>query len=675
MDLNSFPLWCFISVEFIKIKVNAGTGDFVAEKYDIVWQPSRDYVDNANITRFMTTHGISDYDELIKRSTTDIEWFWDAALKDLGIEWFKPYDKVLDTSEGIQWAKWFIGGKLNIVHNCLDRHATTDAKDRLACIWEGEDRTVRKLTYLQLYHDVNRFANALRAVGIRKGDTVGIYMPMCPEIVTGFLACMKIGAICIPIFSGFGAYALASRLEIAHAKLLLTADGALRRGKTIKIKPEADRAVTMVPSIKHVIVYNRLGLEIPWNEERDIWWQDFIAGQPTECATEIMDAEDYSMILFSSGTTGKPKGTVHTHAGCLAQICKELAYYFDVKPTDIFFWLTDLGWMMGPWMIIGVQSFGATVVLYEGAPDYPEPDRLWELIEKHKITTLGISPTAIRLLMRYGDDWVKKHDLSSLRILGSTGEPWDPDSWLWYFEKVGARKLPIINISGGTEIVGCFLSPLPTTALKPCTLRGPGLGMDIDVVDDDGKPIRGRMGHLVAKKPAPSMTKGFWNDPERYIETYWSRWPNLWYHGDWASVDNDGYWFLHGRSDDTIKIAGRRTGPAEIESALIDHGSVAEAAAIGVPDELKGEDILCFVVLKPGYEPSETLRETLKSHVVKIMGKTLKPRDIKFVTDLPKTRTAKIVRRVVKAKYLGEPLGDISSIENPDAIDGIANAI
>jgi acetyl-CoA synthetase len=333
--------------------------------------------------------------------------------------------------------------------------------------------------------------------------------------------------------------------------------------------------------------------------------------------------------------------------------------------------LTDIGWMMGPWMIIGVQSFGATITIYEGAPNYPEPDRLWKLIDKHKITILGISPTAIRMFMRYGDDWVDKHDLSSLRILGSTGEPWDPDSWNWFFEKVGKRKIPIINISGGTEIVGCFLSPLPITELKPCTLRGPGLAMDIDVFDEDGKPIRRQMGHLVAKKPAPSMTRGFWNEPERYIDTYWSKWPNIWYHGDWASIDENGFWFLHGRSDDTIKIAGRRTGPAEIEAALIEHPGVSEAATIGVPDEIKGEDIVCFVVLKTGFKPSENLREELKNQVVKIMGKTLKPRDLRFVNDLPKTRSAKIVRRIIKASYLKDEISDISSIENPQAIDAI----
>ncbi len=642
---------------------------------EIVWKPTKDYVEKANITRFMKKHNIKNYKELIKKSTEDIEWFWDAAVKDLNIKWYKPYEKVFDDTDGIQWTKWFIGGKTNIVLNCLDKHVNSDRKNNVAVTWENESGDVRRLTYKELSSEVNRFANALKELGVKKGDRIGIYMPMVPETIIGFLAVMKIGGISIPIFSGFGSHALASRLQIAGAKLLLTADGSVRRGKTVEIKKEVDKAIDTVTTLEHIIVYRRLGIDITWKEGRDIWWKDIVAHQSDKCETLEMDSEDYAMIIFSSGTTGPPKGTVHTHGGALAQIGKELGYYFDVKENDVFFWLSDIGWMMGPWMIIGVYNFGGNIVIFEGAPNYPDPGKLWELIEKHKITTFGISPTAIRLLMKYGDKWVKKYDLSSLRFLGSTGEPWDPDSWNWFFEKVGRKKIPIINISGGTEIVGCFLSPLPITPLKPCTLGGPGLGMDIDVFDDNGKSIRGKMGHLVAKKPAPSMTRGFWNEPKRYLDTYWSKWPNIWYHGDWASVDENGFWFLHGRSDDTIKIAGRRTGPAEIEAALIEHPAVSEAATIGVPDEIKGEDIVCFVVLKPGYDPNEKLREELKGQVIKIMGKTLKPRDIKFVNDLPKTRSAKIVRRIIKATFLGEKVSDISSIENPESLNEIKNAL
>jgi len=641
---------------------------------NIIWKPTGDYKTKSNITRFMQKHDIKDYDELIKRSTEDTEWFWDAALKDLGVEWYEPYTKVLDDSDGFAWAKWFVGGKMNIVHNCLDRHAKGPRRDKLAIIWEGDDGEVRNVSYGQLYEEVNRLANALKSLGIKKGDSIGIYMPMVPEIVTVLLGCLKIGAVAIPVFSGFGPAALASRLEDAEAKLLFTADGSSRRGKPIEIKKEADKAVAMAGAVKNVIVLDRMGLDAPWTDGRDIWWHDIVPNQSAECETEKLDAEDRSLIIYTSGTTGKPKGTVHTHAGALAQMAKELGYYFDVKDEDIFFWLTDIGWMMGPWEIIGVQNFGGTYLIFEGAPNYPEPDRLWDVCERHGVTILGISPTAIRLLMRSELEWVKKHDLSKIRILGSTGEPWDPESYQWYFDHVGGGRCPIINISGGTEIVGCLLSPLPITELKSCTLRGPGLGMDVDVFDDDGKPIRGGIGHLVCKKPAPSMTKGFLKDPDRYIETYFSRWPDVWYHGDWAVVDEDGFWFLQGRADDTIKVAGRRTGPAEIESALIEHAAVSEAAAIGVPHEIKGESVVCFVVLHPGYEPGEELREELKGQVVEAMGKTLRPEDIRFVTALPKTRSAKILRGIIKKKWLGKEIGDVASVENPEAIDEIAKA-
>ncbi len=642
---------------------------------NVIWKPTGEYKTKSNIKRFMRKHKVKTYDELIKRSIENIEWFWDAALKDLNVEWYEPYTKTLDASQGFPWAKWFIGGKLNIVHNCLDRHALSWRRNKLAVIWEGDDGAVRNVSYWQLHNEVNQLANALKSLGIRKGDTVGIYMPMVPEIVTVLMACLKLGAVAIPVFSGFGATALATRLADAEAKLLFTADGSSRRGKRVEIKKEADKAVEMAPTVKNVITLRRTGIDVSWTEGRDIWWHDLVPKQSIRCETEKLDAEHNSMIIYTSGTTGKPKGTVHTHAGCMAQMTKELGYYFDVKEEDTFFWVTDIGWMMGPWEIIGVQNFGGTYVIFEGAPDYPQPDRLWDMCERHGVTILGISPTAIRLLMRSGVEWVKKHDLSKLRILGSTGEPWDPESYQWFFEHVGGKRCPIINISGGTEIVGCLLSPLPITALKPCTLRGPGLAMDIDVYDDDGNPIRGGIGHLVCKQPAPSMTKGFLKDPDRYIATYFSTYSDVWYHGDWAHVDEDGFWFLHGRADDTIKVSGRRTGPAEIEAALIEHPAVSEAAAIGVPHEIKGENVVCFVVLHSSYQPSEELRAELKEHVVKVMGKTLRPEDLRFVKALPKTRSAKILRGVIRKKWLGQEVGDIASVENPDAIEEIAHAL
>ena len=409
--------------------------------------------------------------------------------------------------------------------------------------------------------------------------------------------------------------------------------------------------------------------------DRDIWWHEFLAGQDESADTVSLDAEERSLIIFTSGTTGRPKGTVHTHAGCIAQMAKELGYAFDVKPDDVFFWLTDIGWMMGPWELIGVHFFGATVVLFEGAPDWPHPGRLWELASELKVTHLGISPTAIRLLMKEGPEHADRWDLTSIKYLGSTGEPWDPDSYMWFFDHVGGGRAPIINISGGTEIIGCFLLPLPIAALKPTTLRGPSPGMAVDCVDEAGEPVRGQTGYLVCRRPAPSMTKGFLNDPDRYIDTYFSRFgPDVWFHGDWAYVDQDGFWYLRGRADDTIKVSGRRTGPAEVEAALIEHPAVSEAVAIGVPHEIKGEALVCFAVLHPGHDESEQLRQELKQQIVAAMGKTMRPEDVRFVSALPKTRSGKIVRGVIKRAYLGEDPGDLSSVENPNTLEGIQSS-
>ena len=641
---------------------------------DIVWQPSDELVQNSNVMRFMKKHSIATAQELIQRSSADIEWFWDEALKDLGVEWYQPYTKTLDESEGFPWSKWFLGGKLNLVHNALDRHLETKS-EKAAFIWETDEGESKTITYGQLAEEVDQVAASLKKLGIQKGDRIGLYMPMVPEMISAFLATIKIGAVLIPIFSGFGSKALAVRLNDAGAKLLFTADGSVRRGKKISIKPSADEGVAEVPSIKNVVVLQRLGNEVPMTKGRDLTWTDFLKlGEGESVETEKMDSEENSMILYTSGTTGKPKGTVHTHAGVQAQVAKELAYSFDLKEDSRFFWVTDIGWMMGPWEIFGVLTQGATFVIFEGAPDWPEPDCLWKIVEKQKVTHLGISPTAVRLLIKSGPEWAQKHDLSSLRILGSTGEPWDDDSYAWFFEHVGGKRCPIINISGGTEIMGCHLAPLPILPLKSCSLQGPSLGMDVDVWDENRQSLRGEVGYLVCKKPAPSMTKAFLNDKQRYLDTYFEKWPDIWNHGDWAYVDDDGFWFLRGRADDTIKVAGRRTGPAEIEAVLIEHPSVSEAAVIGVPHEVKGEEVLCFSVLKPDVEISEELREELKQKVVQSMGKALTPRDVRFVKALPKTRSAKIVRGAIKKKFLGEPIKDTSSIENPALLDEIANS-
>jgi acetyl-CoA synthetase len=639
---------------------------------DIVWRPSGDLIERANVTRFMRANGITTYDELVKRSQDDIEWFWDTVVKDLGIEFYEPYGRVLDVSDGIPWAKWFVGGRINLAHNCVDRWAER-TPNKVAVLWEDEEGAVRRVTYAELRAMANRLANGLRHLGVEKGDRVGIFMPMAPETVAATLACAKLGAIYLPIFSGYAADAVASRLQDAEAKVLLTADGFTRRGAVVPMKEAADQAVAASPSVERVVVWPRLHRgDLPWDDARDVAWDELCERLPSTFENERLDSEHPLFVAYTSGTTGRPKGSVHVHAGLLVKIAEEVAYQTDLHPDETLFWVTDLGWIMGPWEIIGAGALGATVFLYDGAPNQPVPDRIWDMVERHGINVLGISPTLIRALIPAGDEQVGKHDLSSLRILGSTGEPWNPDPYLWFLETVGGGRCPIINISGGTEVGACFLSPLPINDLKPCTLRGPALGMDVDVWGPDGRSLSpGEVGELVCKKPWPGMTRGIWQDPERYLDTYWRRWPDVWVHGDWASIDRDGFWFLHGRSDDTMNIAGKRVGPAEVESALASHEAVAESAAVGVPDEIKGEAIWCFVVLKPGFEPDEALAAALAGVVAGHLGKAFKPSRILFVDELPKTRSAKIVRRALRAAVLGKDPGDLSSLENPHSLDSI----
>jgi acetyl-CoA synthetase len=644
----------------------------MSERFAFV--PSPDLVAKSNVKRFMEKHGIEDYSALIRRSTEEIEWFWDAIVKELKIEFFKPYNRVLDLSQGIAWAKWFVGGEINIAYNCLDRHICSVRRAKPALIWEGEDEAVRRLTYQELADGTNRLANALKRLGVTPGDRVGVFLPMIPETAMALLACAKIGAIFTPVFSGFGPEAVAARLNDGLVKVLLTADGFLRKGHPISMKETADQAVARSPSVERVIVFRRLGSKIPWEKNRDLDWAELVVRESAECPCESLDSEAPFMVIYTSGTTGKPKGAVHVHGGFLVKIAQEVAHQTDLHDDDILFWFTDMGWIMGPWGVVGGLALGGTLFFYEGAPDYPQSDRLWALIERHKITTLGLSPTLVRALMRYGDGPLKKHDLSSLRILGSTGEPWDPTSWRWCLERVGGGRCPIINLSGGTEIGACFLSALPITPLKPCALVGPALGMAVDVVDSQGRPVRGEVGELICRKPWPAMTRGLWQDPQRYLKTYWSRWPDVWVHGDWASIDQEGYWFLHGRSDDTLKIAGKRVGPAEFEAVLVSHPAVSEAAAVGVPHELKGETVWCYVVLKPGNEPSEALKTDLRRLVAERLGRPFAPDKIGFVTQLPKTRNAKILRRAVRAAALGQEPGDLSSLENPQALEEIKKA-
>jgi acetyl-CoA synthetase len=644
-----------------------------------VWTPDAARVERANVTRLMRKHGIRTLAELHRRSVEELEWFWRAVDGDLRFDWFKKYDRVLDGSRGVPWTTWFPGGKINVAHNCVDRHAAEGSPRRhaLALVWEGEDGAVTRLTYRDLSRQVAQAANALRRLGLKKGDVVGLYAPMVPEAVVAMMAVLKIGAIYTPIFSGYAAEAAAQRLNDCGAKLLVTVDGFLRRGKEVPLKREADRARELTPSVKRVLTVRRLGIDIPWDPTTDIDWNEITERESSSAETERTDSEDPFMIIYTSGTTGRPKGSVHVHGGFLVKIAEEAAYQTDVHDDDVLFWFTDMGWIMAPWEIVGVGALGGTLFAYEGAPDFPGPDRLWAMVERHGVSILGVSPTLVRALIKHGDEPVAKHDLSSLRSFGSTGEPWNPEPYLWLFEKVGGGRCPIINLSGGTEVGACFLSPHPVEPLKICSLQGPSLGMAVDVVDDMGRPVRGGggVGELVCRKPWPAMTRGLYKDPDRFIEVYWSRFKDVWVHGDWASVDEDGHWFLHGRSDDTIKTAGKRVGPAEVESALAGHRAVAESAAVGVPHELKGEGVACFVILKPGFEPSEALRAELFERVAERLGKALKPETVKFVRMLPKTRNAKIMRRVIRAKFLGQKdLGDLSGLENPDAVEEIGRA-
>jgi acetyl-CoA synthetase len=439
------------------------------------------------------------------------------------------------------------------------------------------------------------------------------------------------------------------------------------------MKPVADAAVSQISSVEHVIVYPRAGQEVSWVSDRDHWWDDVIRGQPFTAETEWTSAEDVLMIIYTSGTTGRPKGAVHTHCGFPIKAAQDMALGLDLQSADTLYWMTDMGWMMGPWEVFGTTLLGSTMLFYDGAPDYPGPDRVWSLVEQHGVTTLGVSPTLIRALMRFGDEPVRSHDLSSLRILGSTGEPWNPGPWMWFFQTVGDGRLPIINYSGGTEISGGIVMGNVLTPLKPTAFSGPAVGMAADVVDAEGNPIRGEVGELVVRKPWIGMTRGFWKDPERYFATYWSHIPDVWVHGDWSLIDQDGLWYILGRSDDTIKVAGKRLGPAEVESVLVGHPAVAEAVAIGVPDPLKGQEVVCFCVLQPNAS-TENLAKELKAWVARELGKPLQPRDVRFLSDLPKTRNAKVMRRVIRAAYLGEDPGDLSALVNPSVVDEIKNS-
>jgi acetyl-CoA synthetase len=620
---------------------------------DVVWRPDEETIERANATRLVRRSGAASWAELQRRSWQEPAWFWPLCVEDLGLEFATPWEQVVDDSRGPQWATWFVGSTVSIAHNCVHRWAER-RPDAPAAIGLSEDGSRRVTTFAELSRDVTRLAERLAELGVEPGDRVGIFLPMSPDVAVASHAIAHIGAIQVPIFSGFAAPAVAQRLEASEAKVVITQEESSRRGKAVPMLAILRQAMALAGSTAEVVL-------APYELDT----------QPGTLPALQVDSEHPYLLTYTSGTTGRPKGVVHVQGGFLVSIAREVAYQADVHEGDVVHFATDMGWIMGPWTVVGVGALGGTIVFAEGAPDWPTSQRIWETVERERVTALGISPTLTRALLPHGDP---TSDLSSLRTFVTTGEPWNPDPYRWLFENVGGSRIPIINCTGGTEVGACFLSPTPIAPIKACSVGGPALGMAMDVVADDGTSLvgTGEVGELVCRAPFPGMTRGFWRDPEKFIETYWSRIPDVWVHGDWASVDEDGFWFLHGRSDDTMNIAGKRIGPAELESAAVGHPAVREAAAIGVPHEVKGETAWIFCCLLPGAEATEA---EVAAHVADELGKAFKPDRVFFVDALPKTRSAKIVRRAVKATALGTDPGDLSSLENPESLESIGAAV
>ena len=677
------------------------------EHQPIAWTPTAEVIEKAQLTRFMRQVGAKTFEEVYQKSIENVEEFTEEVLKFLDIKFNPPYEKLLDTSGGIEWSKWCVGGGLNITEMCVDRWADSEIKDQPAVIWEGEEGETETISYSELKEHTEYCAAGLRALGFKKGDAIGIYLPMIPATILALLAINRIGAIAVPVFSGYGAKAIEDRLNAVNAKAFITSEGFSRRGKKVDALSVAAEVSENCPTVEKVLVANESEGGFEKNSKFISFWEGYgLKESDFNGASEQTSAEDPLIILYTSGTTGKPKGIAHTHCGFPIKAAQDMAFGTDVGVGTRISWVTDIGWMMGPWLIYGALINGATIVIYDGAPDFPEADRMWEFCAKHKVEILGISPTLVRALATKGDDLPKKHDLSSLRAFASTGEPWNPAPWWWLFEKVGDSKLPIINYSGGTEISGGILMGNPLLPIKPCSFPAPCPGIDAAILDENGAPVeKGKVGELSIRQPWIGMARGFWQEPERYLETYWSRFPGIWVHGDWALADEDGHFYILGRSDDTLKVAGKRVGPAEVESLLVAHPLVAESAVIGVPDELKGTAMVAFCVLSgnagtlpaisakreqtiempeqqteiPPSGGGDAARMTalqlvaeLKALVAKDMGKPLAPSKIHFVKALPKTRNAKVMRRVIRAAYLGEDAGDLSALENPQSVEEIA---
>jgi acetyl-CoA synthetase len=634
-----------------------------------VWSPTPTLLETTAITAFLRRHGLSDYNALLARAAAEPGWFWDALLQFFDVRFDQPYTQVLDDSAGMAWAKWCVGGTTNLVLNALDRHRGTATWQQPAIAWEGEDGSERRLSYAQLNGEVCRLAGALRDLGIEQGDVVALYMPMVPEVSVAFLAVAKIGAIAMPLFSGFGPQPIGERLADSGAKAVITVDSTLRRGKRVPMKEVLDGAVAGLPNLRHVIVHRQYDAATPMQRGRDVWWADIVSGQAIESPTAIVPAEAPVMLLYTSGTTGRAKGTVHTHCGVIAKNLLDVGLCLDLHAGERLMWMSDMGWAAGPKIVMAAPLLGATLVLAEGAPDYPDAARQWRLIEKHRVTLFGTVPTAVRQMMRHPVALIKRHNLTSLRAVVTAGEPWNGDAWSWFFEHVCERRVPILNYGGGTECGGAILIGTLHQPLKPCAFGGPVPGTGADIVDTHGHPCTdGQMGELVLRSPSIGLTRGLWHDPGRYLESYWQQIPGVWVQGDLARRDADGLWYLLGRSDDTIKIAGKRTGPAEIESVLVGSGLVAECAVIGLPDALTGSSLACVCVPLTHATKTPHLQQAISTCVAARFGAPYRPKLVLLTSSLPKTRNEKIMRRVIRAVLSGAQAGDLSALVNPEAV-------
>jgi len=643
---------------------------------EYLWRPSPEVVENSNMTAFIRRHGIADYPALVRRADAEPEWFWNAIIETLGIPFSTPYDRVVDLADGIAWPKWCVGGETNVIDGCLVRHRGTAVEERIAISWESEAGDIKRWTYRDLDRETSRLAEGLKSLGLGPGDRIGLYLPMSCEVVAAFFAILHIGAIVVPLFSGFGAEAVFARLNDAGAKAVITADGSRRRGAVIDMKGVMDEAAAQIPTLAHVVVLDYLGNDLDLKDGKEIAWRALCEGRLEDSVPTPMPADDPAVLIYTSGTSGKPKGTVLTHCGLAVKPTCDFWLCHDVRPEDRLIWLTDFGWAVGPLISVAIANIGAGLVLAEGGPDYPDPGRMWRLAEEHEATILGTAPTAVRGLMRHGVEDVEKYDLSRLKGIASTGEPWTDEAWHWTFEHVCKRQIPILNWCGGTEISGGILSGNVLTPLEPCAFAGPIPGMAVDIVDDAGESVGpGEVGELVLRFPSIGLSRGLWKDPDRYIETYWEMFGDKWRQGDWASRDENGMWYVHGRSDDTIKVSGKRTGPAEIEGLLMASGRVSEAAVIGLPDPVKGDSVGCVCVPAPGVAADDALSAELVAAVVQGMGRSFRPSRIIFVDDLPKTRSLKIMRRVVRAVVIGGEPGDLSSLVNPEAVDSLKAAV